>query len=152
VPRVGDAFCGGGSIPFEAARLGCEAYGSDLNPVAALLTWAALNIVGGGSGIAEEVRRAQRAIYDAVDRQVTTWGIEHRTEDVAPGEWEDLVGSLERGDVTPLEVSRRVPRADAYLYCVEVICPETGWSVPLAPSWVIGEKSRCIARLVADPP
>ena len=37
-PRVGDAFCGGGSVPFEAARLGCEAYGSDLNPVAALLT------------------------------------------------------------------------------------------------------------------
>ena len=42
VPRVGDAFCGGGSVPFEAARLGCEAYGSDLNPVAALLTWGAL--------------------------------------------------------------------------------------------------------------
>jgi putative DNA methylase len=39
VPRVGDAFCGGGSVPFEAARIGCEAYGSDLNPVAALLTW-----------------------------------------------------------------------------------------------------------------
>ena len=39
VPRVGDAFCGGGSIPFEAARIGCDAYGSDLNPVAALLTW-----------------------------------------------------------------------------------------------------------------
>ena len=24
VPRVGDSFCGGGSIPFEAARIGCE--------------------------------------------------------------------------------------------------------------------------------
>ena len=33
-PRVGDRFCGGGSIPFEAARVGCEAFGSDLNPVA----------------------------------------------------------------------------------------------------------------------
>jgi adenine-specific DNA methylase len=42
-PRVGDAFCGGGSIPFEAARLGCDAYGSDLNPVAVLLTWASLS-------------------------------------------------------------------------------------------------------------
>ena len=37
IPRVGDVFCGGGSIPFEAARLGCEAYGSDRSPVAALL-------------------------------------------------------------------------------------------------------------------
>jgi len=53
-PRVGDAFCGGGSVPFEAARLGCDAYGSDLNPVAALLTWAALNIVGGGPEVAEQ--------------------------------------------------------------------------------------------------
>ena len=39
-PRVGDAFCGGGSIPFEAARLGCDVYASDLNPIACLLTWA----------------------------------------------------------------------------------------------------------------
>ncbi|MGH7492160.1 MAG: DUF1156 domain-containing protein [bacterium] len=58
-PRVGDAFCGGGSVPFEAARLGCEAYGSDLNPVAALLTWAALNIVGGDEEVAREVKKAQ---------------------------------------------------------------------------------------------
>ena len=59
-PRVGDAFCGGGSIPFEAARLGCDAYGSDLNPVAALLTWAALNIVGGGEEVAQAVQKAQQ--------------------------------------------------------------------------------------------
>ena len=43
-PKVGDAFCGGGSIPFEAARIGCEVYGSDLNPVAAALTWSGLNL------------------------------------------------------------------------------------------------------------
>jgi adenine-specific DNA methylase len=150
VPRVGDAFCGGGSIPFEAARIGCEAYGSDLNPVAALLTWAALNIVGGGPEVAAQVREAQQRIYDAVDRQVTAWGIEHRTEDVSVGEWKKLVAGLEAGKLTPGDVSRRVPRADAYLYCVEVTCPETGWRVPLSPSWVIGDKSRCIARLVPD--
>ena len=39
-PRVGDPFCGGGSIPFEAARLGCDVYAADLNPIACLLTWA----------------------------------------------------------------------------------------------------------------
>lgn len=120
VPRVGDAFCGGGSVPFEAARLGCEAYGSDLNPVAALLTWASLNIVGGGPEVAEEVRQAQREVYEAVDRQVVEWGIEHNEEG-----W----------------------RADAYLYCNEVVCPECGWRIPLAPSWVIGEKSHCVAKL-----
>jgi adenine-specific DNA methylase len=65
-------------------------------------------------------------------------------------EWKRLIKALEDGGLTPADVSRRVPRADAYLYCVEVVCPETGWKVPLAPSWVIGEKSRCIARLVPD--
>ena len=119
-PRVGDAFCGGGSIPFEAARIGCEAYGSDLNPVAALLTWAALNVVGGGEAVAREVREAQRAVYDAVDRQVTEWGIEHNEQG-----W----------------------RADAYLYCAEVTCPECGVRVPLAPSWVIGERTKTVASL-----
>jgi putative DNA methylase len=33
-PRVLDMFAGGGAIPLEALRLGCEAYALDLNPVA----------------------------------------------------------------------------------------------------------------------
>lgn len=148
-PRVGDAFCGGGSIPFEAARIGCEAYGSDLNPVAALLTWAALNIVGGGPEVARRVREAQERVYAAVDQQVTDWGIEHGEIDrerlavVLAGEGRKT--SATAGDFEP------TVRADAYLYCVEVECPETGWRVPLAPSWVIGEKTRTVAQLVPDP-
>ena len=122
-PRVGDAFCGGGSVPFEAARIGCEAYGSDLNPVAALLTWGALNIVGGGKAVAEQVRKAQKAVFQAVDRQVTEWGIEHDEHG-----W----------------------RADAFLYCTETVCPECRWRIPLAPSWVIGEKTRTVAQLLPD--
>ena len=123
-PRVGDAFCGGGSVPFEAARLGCEAYGSDLNPVAALLTWGALNIVGGDEKVAENVRQAQGDVFDAVNRQITEWRIEHN------------------------EVGWR---ADAFLYCTETTCPECRWRVPLAPGWVIGEKTRAIARLRPEP-
>jgi len=122
-PRVGDAFCGGGSVPFEAARIGCDAYGSDLNPVAALLTWGALNIIGGGEAVAAKVREAQQTVFQAVDRQITDWGIEHNAD----------------GD-----------RADAYLYCAETRCPECGWLVPLTPSWVIGEKTMTLAKLVPD--
>lgn len=33
-PRVLDMFAGGGAIPLEALRLGCEAYALDLNPLA----------------------------------------------------------------------------------------------------------------------
>ena len=34
-PLVVDPFAGGGSIPLEALRVGCDAFASDLNPVAA---------------------------------------------------------------------------------------------------------------------
>jgi adenine-specific DNA methylase len=36
---MADTFCGSDQIPFEAARLGCDVYASDLNPVACMLTW-----------------------------------------------------------------------------------------------------------------
>ena len=36
-PLAVDHFAGGGSIPLEALRLGCETFASDLNPVACLI-------------------------------------------------------------------------------------------------------------------
>ncbi|MBU4502273.1 MAG: DUF1156 domain-containing protein [Nanoarchaeota archaeon] len=36
-PKVLDPFSGGGAIPLEALRLGCETYASDYNPVAVLI-------------------------------------------------------------------------------------------------------------------
>lgn len=119
-PKVGDCFCGGGSIPFEAARLGCEAFGSDLNPVAAMLTWASIHLIGGGEKIQQEVQEAQKKAYEAADKQITKWGIEHNDKG-----W----------------------RADAYLYCVETKCPSTDLMLPLAPSWVISEKYNVCAVL-----
>lgn len=122
-PKVGDAFCGGGSIPFEAARIGCEAYGSDLNPVAALLTWAGIHLIGGGKEVQEKVQAAQQAAFVAADKQISEWGIEHNDKG-----W----------------------RADAYLYCVEAVCPATGYLLPLSPSWVIAEKNNICAVLKPD--
>jgi putative DNA methylase len=43
-PIVFDPFCGGGSIPLEAQRLGLEVHASDLNPVAVLITRALVQI------------------------------------------------------------------------------------------------------------
>ena len=122
-PRVGDTFCGGGSIPFEAARLGCDVYASDLNPVACMLTWGALNIIGASPEKRKEIEQAQKEVAEAVDREITELGIEHN----------------ERGD-----------RAKAFLYCLETRCPETGWMVPMAPSWVISRTRSVYAKLVPD--
>ena len=41
-PKVLDPFAGGGAIPLEALRLGCETYAGDLNPVAVLILKATL--------------------------------------------------------------------------------------------------------------
>ena len=43
-PALLDPFCGGGSIPLEAQRLGLEAHASDLNPVAVLINKAMIEI------------------------------------------------------------------------------------------------------------
>ncbi len=122
-PVVGDPFAGGGSIPFEAARLGCGVVASDLNPVAAMLTWGALNIIGAAPETRKEIAEEQRRVALAVDAEVTRLGIEHD----------------EHGN-----------RAKAFLYCVEVVDPQTGWRVPLTPSWVISRNRRTVARLVPD--
>jgi putative DNA methylase len=58
-PVIGDPFCGGGSIPFEAARVGCDVVASDLNPVAAMLTWGALNIIGADADTRERIASEQ---------------------------------------------------------------------------------------------
>jgi putative DNA methylase len=44
LPGFHDPFCGGGALPLEAQRLGLEAWASDLNPVAVLITKAMIEI------------------------------------------------------------------------------------------------------------
>ena len=44
LPAFHDPFAGGGSLPLEAQRLGMEAYASDLNPVAVLISKAMIEI------------------------------------------------------------------------------------------------------------
>ncbi len=120
--KVGDAFCGIGSIPFEAAALGCDVYASDLNPVACLLTWGALNIIGGPDEFREKIRNEQKRLYDEVDK----WILEHG-----------------------LETSQEGWRAEAYLYCQEVKVPEwDGWQIPVCPSWIIAPKTKTWVELV----
>ena len=44
LPTIYDPFSGGGSIPLEAQRLGLQAHGSDLNPVAVLISKALVEL------------------------------------------------------------------------------------------------------------
>ena len=123
-PRVADLFCGSGQIPFEAARLGCDVFASDLNPVACMLTWGAFHIVGGSPEEREKLERDQKA----------NWSRKCRPRSTASG----------------IEADGRGWRAKVFLYCVEVRCPQTGWRVPLLPSRVVSKGYRVIAELVPD--
>jgi Protein of unknown function (DUF1156) len=243
-PRVGDPFCGGGSIPFEAARSGCDVYASDLNPVACLLTWGALNVVGGTEASRHTDLEVQTTIVRGVEEEIVRLGIEHDGDECdlrlradAPTRWPHNWRVTRRGEpiaptdpqliVTCPQSGWRVPmldscqvnlrhkvvltlvadpvareyqivprvgvdidtweaaavgtvvrengalflvhqpgshanaapvrarianRAKAFLYCVEVTDPNTGWKVPLAPSWVISRNYRTVACLIPNPP
>lgn len=123
-PRVADTFCGSGQIPFEAARLGCDVYASDLNPVACLLSWGALNIVGGSKASRQKLEHDHQELVSRVQAEIEALGV---------------------------ETDGRGWRAKVFLCCVEVRCPQSGWMVPLLPTLVISKGYRVIAELVPDP-
>lgn len=122
-PVVGDPFAGGGSIPFESARLGCNVYAGDLNPVACMLTWGAFNIIGISDSkrraLSEEIENVRDQIFDEVDR-------------------------------LGYEKSNDNEKAKAYLFCHETNCPQTGWTIPISGSWVISEKKSLIVKMVPN--
>ena len=70
-PLVVDPFSGGGSIPLEALRLGCEAFASDLNPVACLILKATLeDVPRHGAALADELRRVGGDIKRQAEREL----------------------------------------------------------------------------------
>jgi len=121
--RVGDAFSGMGSIPFAAAEIGCDVYASDLNPVASLLTWGALNIIAGPDEFRDDILKAQDEVY----KDINDWYISKGLETSVEG-W----------------------RATLYFYCVEITVPEwDGWRIPIAGSWqLLKSKKKIWVELV----
>lgn len=70
-PLVVDPFAGGGSIPLEALRVGCDAFASDLNPVACLILKVMLeDIPRHGLALAEELRRVGAEIKQEAEKEL----------------------------------------------------------------------------------
>ena len=120
-PLVVDPFAGGGSIPLEALRLGCETFASDLNPVACLILKVMLeDIPRHGPGLADELRKAGAEIKKQAEKELA---------DLYP---KDPDGS------TPI----------AYLWARTVRCesPECGAEIPLMRSmWLCWKPNRKFA-------
>ena len=104
-----DPTAGGGSLPFEAARLGLATLANDLNPVAALIEEAT-------AAWPAQHGLAVKAAFEALGAELTRI-VRERLAGVFPDE---------PGEDT---------RPDGYLWARTVSCPYCGGRVPLAPNW-----------------
>jgi putative DNA methylase len=115
-PLVVDPFAGGGSIPLEALRLGCDAFASDLNPVACLINKVLLeDIPRYGPELADELRRVGKKVKEAAEKDLA--------------------------EFYPLDPDKARPIA--YLWARTVRCesPNCGAEIPLVRSFWLCKKA-----------
>jgi putative DNA methylase len=140
-PPVLDPFCGGGSIPLEAQRLGLEAHASDLNPVAVLITKALIEIPPkfAGQPPVNPEARAQLA-------HGATWkGAQGLAEDVRYyGKWMRDEAYKRIGHLYPKAKlpDGREATVIAWIWARTVKCPNPacGAEMPLARSFALSTK------------
>ncbi len=142
-PPVYDPFCGGGSIPLEAQRLGIEAHGSDLNPVAVLITKALIEIppkFKDKPPVNPEARKT---------KDINQWrGAQGLAEDVRYyGQWmrdeaEKRIGHLYPKVELPDEHGGGEATVIAWLWARTVKCPNPacGCQMPLVRSFQLSKK------------
>jgi len=157
-PPVLDPFCGGGSIPLEAQRLGLRAYASDLNPVPVLITKALIEIPPKFAGRAPINPEWQGK--HASEKAARVWqGAQGLAEDVRYyGKWmrdeaEKRIGHLypkvkitkemakERSDLK--EYAGQELTVIAWLWARTVRCPNPacGLEMPLAKTFWLSKKT-----------
>jgi adenine-specific DNA methylase/very-short-patch-repair endonuclease len=106
-PTVLDAFAGGGSIPFEAARYGLNVLASDLNPVAVVTMKAAI----------EYPLKFGPDLQVEIDKWV---------------KWVGEEAKVRLGSFFPSQDGETVVN---YLWAHTVVCPSCESVVPLSPNW-----------------
>ena len=142
-----DPFCGGGAIPLEAQRLGLEAHGGDLNPVAVLISKALVEIPPRFAGL-PPVNPGSR---DRLGSE--TWErAQGLAEDIGfYGEWMrerafERIGHLYPTVKLPAEQGGGEANVIAWLWARTVRSPDPSWGghVPLVRSWVLrkGKKNK----------
>jgi putative DNA methylase len=148
-PRILDMFAGGGAIPLEALRLGCETYALELNPVAHIIELCTL-VYSQKYGRSDPTRRGMTGPKNS--RGETTWG--GLAEEVRY--WGDSVlrkAKAEIGDLYPLIPDpefkgKRIPIQTDWLTQGESI--PAGYLFPIAYLWtrtVLCKNPRCRAQV-----
>jgi len=140
LPTVFDPFCGGGSTLVEALRLGLPAYGSDLNPVPALISRTLAGVlppVIDGQPVSK--RRSSRETLLDIDRAYS--GLDGFAVDViryAEELKEELLAAL--SDWYPPEPDGH-PVAWLWVRTAKCQNPVCGIDTPLATSWWLSKKA-----------
>lgn len=150
-PPVYDPFCGGGSIPLEAQRLGLRAYGSDLNPVAVLISKALVEIPPKFAG--------RLPVNPDRDLHRAWNGAEGLAEDIRYyGQWMRDQAQKRIGHVYPSAVFEDGNEATvvAWLWARTVASPDPmakGAHVPLVSSFMLSTKKskKAWVEVVRDP-
>jgi len=144
-PPVLDPFCGGGSIPLEAQRLGLEAHASDLNPVAVLITKALIEIPPKFAGMPPVNPEARKKLQTTLKGAKEWKGAEGLAEDVRYyGKWMRDEAEKRIGHLYP---KARLPDGTeatviAWLWARTVKCPNPacGAMMPLVRSFALSTK------------
>jgi very-short-patch-repair endonuclease len=131
-PLVVDPFAGGGSIPLEALRLGCDAFASDLNPVACLILKVML----------EDIPRYGNADFELTDdngKRVTVHGLAEALRFV--GRQIKEKAEKELAEFYPPDPDGSKPIA--YLWARTIRCesPNCGAEIPLMRSFWLCKKA-----------
>jgi len=176
-PRVLDPFAGGGAIPLEALRLGCEAYANDLNPVAHIIELCTLvypqkygkpdaNVRGmtgpknakgetTWGGLAQEVRYWGQWVLEKVRAEIGDLYPPIPDPDAKPeeiGADPQAVLEFAKDAQGRLTVPHGYLTPVAYLWTRTVKCkrPDCGGIVPLArQTWLCRKENRGGGRYIA---
>jgi putative DNA methylase len=140
-PKVLDMFAGGGAIPLEAARLGCDATAVELNPVAHLIELCMLDYPQRfGPSLADEIREWGERWVDSA------W---ERVGHLYPPIDEKQSGGSGQLDLDAREETREGRRPIAYLWTRTVRCPNPVLDEHLIPlvrqTWLAKKKGRYVA-------
>ncbi|RLF36003.1 MAG: DNA methylase, partial [Thermoplasmata archaeon] len=134
-PRVLDPFAGGGAIPLEALRLGCETYAGDLNPVAVLIEKCTLEY---------PQRFGRKLVKDSFGNEKV---VNPLLEDVKKwGNWILEEAKQEIGRFYPTEKDGSVPVGYYWMRTVRCGNPACGAEIPLTANlWLAKTEKKKVA-------
>jgi len=150
-PLVLDMFAGGGSIPLEALRLGCESYAVELNPVAHIIELCTLVYPQKyGSSLAAGVKKWGEWVIERAKAQLAEFYPSPQSEQQTNDE---IVQSSFTGEQSFTQSNDTLTPV-AYLWTRTVPCPNPtcGATVPLATqTWLRKKEGNYIAlRVIPD--